>query len=136
MNLEILNSPLLKVRVKALTLFMTRVTDWSARQPPGITYNAETGAAGPVFDFWITSNTTDMAMDLIPLTGNTLLFGHTRFTNRPISEICYSAITWSGVNIPQTVTLASPQCVSGAFGSPDTSAVTWSDGQVCTTRKP
>ena len=88
------------------------------------------GIAGSPFDFWITSNTTDMAMDLIPISDKTLLFGHTRIINRPITQLCYQTVIWDGTNIPQSVSSDKMMCVEGAFGSPETSAVTWDDGQV------
>jgi hypothetical protein len=93
-------------------------------------FDATTGVAGAVFDFWITSNTTDMAMDLIPISSESLLFGHTRMINRPVSQVCYQVVSWDGTNIPQTVSSDKMMCVEGAFGSPETSAVTWENGQV------
>jgi predicted Ser/Thr protein kinase len=98
----------------------------------GRTYNPQTGAAGGIFDFWITSNTTDMAMDLIPINSKSLLFGHTRMINRPVSQMCYQVVSWDGTNIPQTVSSDKMMCIEGAFGSPETSAVVWENGQVTT----
>eukprot|EP00029_Vermamoeba_vermiformis_P006808 TRINITY_DN2774_c0_g1_i1.p1 TRINITY_DN2774_c0_g1~~TRINITY_DN2774_c0_g1_i1.p1 ORF type:complete len:863 (+),score=136.33 TRINITY_DN2774_c0_g1_i1:60-2648(+) len=96
------------------------------------TYDPQVGTAGATFDFWVTSNTTDMSMDLLPINSNKLLFGHTRMINRPVSSVCYQVVSWDGTQIPQSVSSDEVVCVEGAYGSPDSSAVVWSNGQVTT----
>lgn len=71
-----------------------------------------------------------MAMDLIPISPSALLFGHTRLTARPVTQVCYQVVAWDGTNIPQTVSSDKTLCVQGAFGSPETSTVAWNNGQV------
>ncbi len=71
-----------------------------------------------------------MSMDLIPISSNALLFGHTQMINRPASSVCYQVVPWDGNTIPSQVTSDKIACVEGAYGSPDTSAVVWSNGQI------